>query len=289
MNRDNDTNNGENPPQFVRHNLYWFTDGSVVIRVDTTTIYRIHLSMLMRLSEVMGSILTIPESSGKAPDDPTREGTEHYPLLLPGTCVEEFDDFLQWLYRTEWEPLGHNDNEKGRICTHLLKLSDMWQIKPGKTYAISVLENMALPASRRLELAGMFTIADWVRPAVKNILNKKLSSLTDLDIRAMGWKVYSILVKAKEALDAEARRVAFVPPSMAKDPAIGRELLHADRPMHLNEIAGKVLREDTLKHTRLSESCRVDIVNHCIDMTFADESIVTACAEAIVKYHANLL
>ncbi|KAJ7023807.1 hypothetical protein C8F04DRAFT_1193114 [Mycena alexandri] len=309
MSDNSDTSKGGNSGQFVRHAVYWYTDGSIVVRVDPTTIYKIHLSMLTRLSEVMGSILTIPESGGKAPDDPTREGTEHYPLLLPGTCVEEFDDFLHWLYRTEWEPLGRNDIEKERICTHLLKLSDMWQIRPGKTYAISVLENMDLPASRRLELAGRFTIADWVKPAVKKILNKNLGSLTDHDIRAMGWKVYSILVKAKEMLDAETRRTAFVPPAMTKDPAweckehssclsvwpklwfdkIGRELLHADRPIQLNEIAGKVLKDDTLKHARLSESCRIDMVNQCFDMTFADDGIITACAEAIVKYHADLL
>ncbi|KAJ7149102.1 hypothetical protein C8R46DRAFT_1044373 [Mycena filopes] len=274
--------------------------------VDATTIYKIHLSMLTRLSEVMGSILSIPQA--KALNDPTREGTENYPLFLPGTSVEEFNDFLYWLYRAEWEPFGGDNNAKERICTHLLKVSDMWAIRAGKVYAISVLEKMDLPASRRLELAGKFTIADWVQPAVKKILNQNLSTLNDNDICAMGWKVYSILVKAKEALDAETRRTAFVPPAMSKDPAweckehssclsvwpklwfdkIGRELLHADRAIQLNQIAGKVVKDDAFKHPRLSESCRIDMISHCLDMTFADEDIVTSCAEAIVQYHASL-
>jgi hypothetical protein len=53
--------------------------------------------MLIKLSEVMRSILSIPDS--KTSNDPTREGTFDYPLYLPGTSTREFKDFLQWLHR----------------------------------------------------------------------------------------------------------------------------------------------------------------------------------------------
>ncbi|KAJ6624166.1 hypothetical protein B0H10DRAFT_1685839, partial [Mycena sp. CBHHK59/15] len=65
--------------------------------------YKIHISMLTKLSPDMGSILSIPD--GKDATDPTREGTELFPLLLPGIEVQEFNDFLYWLYRfsiPEW-------------------------------------------------------------------------------------------------------------------------------------------------------------------------------------------
>ncbi|KAF8217541.1 hypothetical protein K438DRAFT_1530080, partial [Mycena galopus ATCC 62051] len=166
--------------------------------------YKIHLSLLTKLSSIMNSILTIPD--GKALDDPTRERTWMYPLFLPGTKPEEFNDFLFWIYRTEWESLD-SQSERERICTHLLKLSHLWDIA--------------------------------------------LSNLTDWDVRAIGWKVYSIVAKAKEKLEEETRRTAFVPPRMAADPSweckahasclaiwpklwvdrIGRPLLHADAPM----------------------------------------------------------
>jgi hypothetical protein len=120
MSTDNSSTDGKerdepvkNTGQFVQHIAYWYNDGSIVIRVrlhlgtaaceadffqvDNLTIYKIHLSMLMKLSEVMRVILTIPD--GKAHDDPTREGSRLYPLFLPGTNAEEFNDFLQWLYR----------------------------------------------------------------------------------------------------------------------------------------------------------------------------------------------
>ncbi|KAJ7936584.1 hypothetical protein B0H13DRAFT_2303631 [Mycena leptocephala] len=213
--------------------------------------------MLMKLSEVMQSILSIPNR--KATDVPTREGTLLYPLYLPGTNTQEFNDFLLWLYRAEWDALG-GDREKERICTHHLKLSDI------------------------------FAIPDWVRPAVKKILSDNLSRLTDDDLRAIGWKVYSMLVKAKEIQDAETRRIAFVPPTMAKDPSwecqnhasclsvwpkvwfekIGRELLHPDIPMRLTDIAAMVGNEETLRHPRLCEPCRSDMAVQCANMMMAD-------------------
>ncbi|KAF8145502.1 hypothetical protein K438DRAFT_1991792 [Mycena galopus ATCC 62051] len=296
----------KNVGQFTQHIAYWFDDGSIVVRVDNSTIYKIHLSLLTKLSSIMNSILTIPD--GKAPDDPTREGTLMYPLFLPGTKAEEFNDFLFWIYRTEWESLD-SQNERERICTHLLKLSHLWDIAVGKSYAISVLETMNLSPIRRLELAGMFTITDWVQPAVASIINNKLRNLTDDDVRAIGWKVYSILAKAKEKLEEETRRTAFVPPRMAVDPSwectthasclaiwpklwvdrIGRSLLHADAPMKLHEIRGKVLKDETFKHAQLSKSCRCDIVLICTGITFAEESIIIACTEAIVNYHKSLV
>ncbi|KAK7001977.1 hypothetical protein R3P38DRAFT_3215709 [Favolaschia claudopus] len=93
--------NGEvvkNTGQFIQHIAYWYSDGSIVVRVDNQTIYKIHLSMLTKLSKVTEEILTIPDN--KQSDDPNREGTLLYPLFIPGTNAQEFNDFLFWLYLT---------------------------------------------------------------------------------------------------------------------------------------------------------------------------------------------
>ncbi|KAJ7496441.1 hypothetical protein FB451DRAFT_1385846 [Mycena latifolia] len=297
----------KNNGQFNKHPKYWYSDGSIVVRVDNSTIYKIHVSMLEKLSEVMKSILSIPD--GKVPTDPTREGTELYPLLIPDTTVVEFDDFLQWLYRAEWEALASHPEDRERICTHLLKLADKWEIEVGKQYAITALQNMALSPSRRLHLAGRFTITDWVEPAVREILDKKLTDLTENDVAAIGLTVYSKFVKAKEMLDAEIRRTALVAPAMGKDPAwechnhpsclavwpklwfdkIGKKLLHPTTPIKLNQIRAEVQKDETLNHPGLSDNCRLDmvlLVAH--NLTFADEQIVPACAESIVKYYKSL-
>lgn len=211
---------------------------------------------------------------------------------------------------SEWTDLG-NDEQKERICTHLLQFSDKWQIETGKKYAISVLQNVCIPPSRRLELAGKFTIPEWVEPAVKAILNERLANLTDADVRAMGWKVYSMLVNAKEMLETETRRTALVAPPMPKDPSwecqnhtsclaiwpklwfdrIGKKLLHASTPMKLNEIRHEIAKDETLKHPALTNHCQVDMVIFITSspiFTFADEQIIPACAAAVVKYHDSL-
>jgi hypothetical protein len=208
---------------------------------------------------------------------------------------------------SEWESLG-SDADKERVCTNLLKLSDMWQIIAGRLYAISVLETMDLPPSRRLDLAGKFTITHWVEPAVRKILNGKLVHLSDGDVCAMGWKVYSILAKAFEKLEEETRRTAFVPPMMGKDPSyecknhssclsvwpklwfdkIGRNLLHAIAPIRLNEIHAKVANDETFRHSGLSEPCRVDMVSYCANLGFADEGIIVYTTEQIVNYQKSL-
>ncbi|KAJ6470481.1 hypothetical protein C8R45DRAFT_1078494 [Mycena sanguinolenta] len=237
----------------------------------------------MTLSDVMRSILAIPD--GKAHDDPMREGTVDYPLYLPGTNTQEFNDFLLWMYRNAWEPLGGSDSERERICTNLLKLSHLWEIEGAKAHAVAALEQMNLAPSHRLALARQFTISAWVKPAVTEILDSKLRNLTDSDVLSIGWKEYSILAKAKEILEEETRRTAFVPPPMDKDPSweckthsscllvwpklwfdrIGRELLHANTPLKLKHIYGK-----------------------CAKIKFADEGVITGCAEAIIKYHNSL-
>ncbi|KAJ7458754.1 hypothetical protein B0H11DRAFT_2286546 [Mycena galericulata] len=295
----------ENTGQFEKHPKYWYKDGSMVFRVDNV-LYKVHASMFEQLSGMMQSILSIPD--GKPADDPTREGTEKYPLLLPGITGLEFNDFLLWLYRIGWEPMA-DPEERERIFTHLLKLSDLWEIKAGKAHAIENLETLVLPPSRRLELAGKFAIPSWVEPAVRDILNQKLTNLTDTDICAMGWKVYSMLVNAKEMLETETRRTALVAPLMEKDPSwecknhssclsvwpkvwferIGKKLLHTITPLKLSEIRAEVGKEDTLRHPGLADACQADMVWQIVTViVFADQQIIPACAAAIVKYHESL-
>lgn len=46
----------------------------------------------MRMSEAMSAIFSIPD--GKNADNPTREGTDKFPLHLEGITKQEFDDLL---------------------------------------------------------------------------------------------------------------------------------------------------------------------------------------------------
>ncbi|KAJ7722829.1 hypothetical protein B0H16DRAFT_1311261 [Mycena metata] len=288
--------------KYKQHPKFWYSDGSIVVRVDDETVFRIHKSMLEKLSDDMRSILAIPD--GKDPRDPTREGSGAYPLHIQGIAVIEWTDFLQWMYRAEWESLGKSDEERERICTSLLKLADKWNIEPAKKCAIENLQTMNLRPARLVQLAGMFDIPDWVGPAVTKILEDKVTTLSTDDTSALGLRVYTMLVKAQSLLEVETRRIAFVPPAIAKDPSwqcknhascratwpkvwfekIGKRLLHAANPLQLKDIKMEVLRQSF----GLSDFCELDVQALVVGTTFPHEQIIPACAARIVEYHKSL-
>ncbi|KAJ7031184.1 hypothetical protein C8F04DRAFT_223802 [Mycena alexandri] len=294
----------ENVGQWTKNLTYWHADGSIVMRVEGT-LYKIHVSTLGKLSPDMSGILAIP--SGKPEGDPTQEGTERFPLHLTGLSVQQFEDFLCWLYRVEWTPMTDRA-EKERILTNLLKVTDLWNIEVGKQYAITHLQAMSLPASRRLELARKYSIHDWVEGAVTDIFQHKLSVLSDVDLASLDLKVYSILVRGMERMEVEIRRTANVAPKMPDASQadwrcskhqvciatwkrlwwdrIGRKLLHPDAPIRTGDIVKEVKQ---LSHKDLNEMCRLDMVKEIENnLEFVDKRIISAVVTAIVAYHSAI-
>ncbi|KAJ7016858.1 hypothetical protein C8F04DRAFT_1340206 [Mycena alexandri] len=289
----------KNTGQWSQSQSHWYEDGSICIRIDNQ-LYKIHRSLLIKGSEAMDAVFTIPD--GKASDDPNREGTELYPLYLEGIKKQEFDDFLGgFLYRVEYKPIPEADKE--RVFTNLLKLSDKWIVDPGKVYAIQNLETILLSPSRRLELAGQFNISQWVHLAVKTILDHKLTELTPEDLARIGLDVFVILVKAKDYMDIEVKRTASKAPTMTADPSwgcadhkscirvwkrlwrdqIGWQLLHPKFPMRTDEILWAAQK---FEHPGLSKKCLDDVCREIQNnVLFFDARIVPAAADAIIKYH----
>ncbi|KAJ7442959.1 hypothetical protein FB451DRAFT_1057155, partial [Mycena latifolia] len=261
-------------------------------------LYKIHLSILLKMSEAMSAILSIPD--GKSADDPTREGNKKYPFHLDGITKEEFDDLLNgFVYHSS---VNSPPDHKERVYTNLLKLADRFIMPAGRAFAIKSLEDIYLPPSRRLELAAKFSIPDWIAPAVKWILNRKLTDLTPVDLDRIGIGMYSILVQAKEKMDVEVRRTANIAPAMVQDPTwkcadhkrctstwkrlwrdeIGWKMLHPTFPLKPDDIAWTVQK---FSHPGLNESCRDDMVREIRDnIEFFDERLVPATAATICKF-----
>ncbi|KAJ7140651.1 hypothetical protein C8R44DRAFT_866357 [Mycena epipterygia] len=209
----------------------------------------------MKSSEIMEAILSIPDD--KTTDDPSREGSEKYPLYIEGVMREEFDDLLGgFLYHLEYEIIA--DADKERVYTNLLKQSDKFIMNAGKKYAIKNLEDIYLPPACRLKPAGKFGIPQWVEPTVKYILNHKLTELTAEDLALIGLGTHS-----KPS------------PPMIQDPSwdcpdhkscdttwkrlwrkeIGWKLLHPIFPMKPDEILWTVQK---FRDAGLYEKCRDD-------------------------------
>ncbi|KAJ7272420.1 hypothetical protein C8J57DRAFT_1225949 [Mycena rebaudengoi] len=225
--------------------------------------------MFEKLSPTIAAILAIPD--GKKMDDPTREGSEKYPLFLEGMTTQAFEGFLVWVYRVEWDCGLDSDSDEAA-------------------------------AERETALADLLKLSDIeVHP------RKEISNISLDDISRMGIHVYWILVRGKERFDIEVRRTANVEPYMGRDPTwqcenhslclkvwrklwwtkIGRKLLHPDYPLTSDDILWEVKR---LKQKGLTEACRNDMARQILikEVTFCDERVVPAVAQAIVAYHKSL-
>lgn len=96
-------------------------------------------------------------------------------------------------------------------------------VEQGVAYAIHHLEQLGLPAPRKLELARRFQLVTWIKPAVQSLLDihKPLSSFSsETDVEYMGPKVYTIITRARELILRERALIANTPPAMSYNPSL---------------------------------------------------------------------
>lgn len=173
-------------------------------------------------------------------------------------------------------------------------------------YATHYLDLMHMQPARRIELARMFSIHDWVRPAMSALLKTELVNLGDADQQMLGQKVYSTLAKARERLERERKLVAAMPPPMDiaeswechshdqcravwKDVwwrVIAKEVLHPTKPLPFSEAPDLVARTD---FKGMTPSCKEDMVAVVRAKGFQGEAgILDGCVNAVVAYHRSL-
>lgn len=206
---------------------------------------------------------------------------------------------------SEWVPVN-GDEDKERLYLSLLRLSARWDIPSGVSYAITALHGLLLPAPRRLEIARMYSIPDWVRPAVRRLLACPLGDLTDAEMNQIGIKVYSLLVQGRERMEAEMRWVAQVPPEMVKDHSwrctdnkvcasafkdfwwnkIGRKLLHPSVPSDYTQIPDLI--QKTSNWNGLHPECKLEMERKTRETIYPLEGIIAGVAAAIVAHYAKL-
>ncbi|KAJ7433763.1 hypothetical protein FB451DRAFT_1195939, partial [Mycena latifolia] len=242
-------------------------------------LYKIHVSMLVKLSPDMGSILRYP---GWQKDWRSNRGDREVALASAGLTVQEFEDFLTWVYRADQKTASglRCPTTKGAnvFTTNLLKVSDLWQIEVG----------------RPTRLSGY------------QIFDGRISDLSLIDIGRIGTKVYSVLVNGMERMEMEIRRTANVEPPLTADPdwqcqkhamcaaawkqlwwdKLGRKLLHPDHPIKTDAILAEAKK---MVHKDLNERCRQDVLQQMErNIVFVDKRVIAAVAAAIVDYHKTL-
>lgn len=184
----------------------------------------------------------------------------------------------------------------------------MWQIDEGVAYAVHHLENVFMPPSRHIQLARMFSVHDWVRPAIEVMLRSELSTISEDEANNLGVKVYSIIAKAREMLERERKLTAAYPPPITFDPSwecethqtvcisiwrdfwwkkVAKQLLHPVKPLAFRDVSEFVEKE--LKGPGLRASCRTSIIEEVRAMGFMEQQIVDGAVEAVIAFHKALL
>ncbi|KAJ7832358.1 hypothetical protein B0H13DRAFT_2370978 [Mycena leptocephala] len=247
-----------------------------------------------------------------------KQGSEVNPILLDFFTTDVFEDFLAWIYRAEWQPLGDVDLQvKERMLVNLLQVGRLWEIAEAVHHAKRNLDLMYLSPPRRLELARMFSLydVDWIDKPVLKLVTGKLEWITDEDIVRLGPKVYSIIAQAKEVLWFETRLTSCKPPELDENPAWvddrhdhracveafneawwGRiaKIMDPVNPLRLCDVAAKV-RQTPFQVQRvggwkvMEDACKEDVLAKIeAEGFFSENAVIEAASRAVERYFRSL-
>ncbi|KIM57677.1 hypothetical protein SCLCIDRAFT_129977, partial [Scleroderma citrinum Foug A] len=94
-------------------------------------------------------------------------GVEHdgadddHPILIEGIACDEFEHFVSWIYH-----VAESQQPGVSSLVAILKVLHLWMIENSINWAINHLEQLGLPPAHKLELACMYTIPQWIAPAM---------------------------------------------------------------------------------------------------------------------------
>ncbi|KAJ6447886.1 hypothetical protein C8R45DRAFT_1115642 [Mycena sanguinolenta] len=283
------------------HPLYWQEETRhMVLRVENTT-YFLNLGTLTMVSPELKGIFDIPQSRPKPGE--AAEGTVENPVVIEGVTRVQFDDFLGWILKPSWRPHAENEERREEVAINLLLLGQKWNVQEAITHAKETLEKLFLPAARRIQLARMFSLHDWVDAAMSQLLAVPFENLSAAEFDQLGLRVVIILAKAKEARARYRQGIAQVVPKLRADPDhdcvnharchsawkdawwrhVPKQLLHPTKDMPVADLPHFV-RGLTIEG--MTWSCQSDAMENWVSH---EPAMVKAAVDAVVEYHKSLL
>jgi hypothetical protein len=103
---------------------------------------------------------------------------------------------------------------KEQKYTNLLKLARMWVMDTAADSAIEALRSLYLPPTRRLELARLYSVDEFVKPAFDVLLGAPLKDLSNLHVQQLGFRFYELLSLGNESLHNYHLSIAFQAPAL---------------------------------------------------------------------------
>lgn len=100
----------------------------------------------------------------------------------------------------------------------------MWYIHDGINFSQYGLEQLDIPATERIKLAQQYELYNWVAPAIQELLKLPLNSLSNDDLNHINLHVYSIIARAKEAMERQCKIIAAFPLLFQRTPTTSKLL-----------------------------------------------------------------
>ena len=123
---------------------------------------------------------------------------------------------MSQLSSRKWNDREINQDRKlkEQKYTNLLKLSQMGVMDTAADSAIEALRSLYLPPTRRLELARLYHVDEFVKPAFNLLLGAPLRDLSAIHIQQLGFRLYELLTLGNESLHNYHLLIAFQAPDL---------------------------------------------------------------------------
>ncbi|KLO16316.1 hypothetical protein SCHPADRAFT_995145 [Schizopora paradoxa] len=189
------------------HAKFYYRDGSHEF-IAGSFLYRLHASMLSLHSIFFSEMFELGLEDGNGDDGVQAEKSQR--LILIDESSEDFDCFLEYIYLRD-----DNTQEPIQFASSLLKLSTKYMADKARLHAIKLLESHpCLTPVLKLSLACKYAVTEWIRDSVFDILRLPLGSLTCEDATILGFRVYIVLMTAREKVSLHRLDMAFATPEI---------------------------------------------------------------------------
>ncbi|KAF8952072.1 hypothetical protein BDZ97DRAFT_2077812 [Flammula alnicola] len=249
------------------------TRGTHIFLVGNT-LYKLDASALARVSDFLENLLD-PKAAWHGGHSSNRDGSESRPVVIADKIAEpEFEIFAS-------RPYGLNipkDTLKKDVLVKLLQLSDYFVSPSTREYAIDQIQGkcFSFEPSELIGLSYQYHTRVFFRGAFERLVKTPFHSLSDEEVKIIGFENLFIIAKVKESVQEHHRIMATEPAQIRhhRDCAnnarceedwyaiwwngIGRLLLDGRNVLPWDEV---VSRFEKLSFGEVGEGCRRETIN----------------------------
>ncbi|KAI0093419.1 hypothetical protein BDY19DRAFT_903165 [Irpex rosettiformis] len=274
------------------------SDGTIWLHVEKT-LYCLPRGMLQMHSEIFASIFPMPGQGGDQAEDP---------VILESILSKEFDYLARYLFVgphiARWESPPPYENA---MLISLLRLGDLYEMEKVRTFAkYHITSQTSISPAQKISLARMYTIPEWVEPAVKLLVHIGLLGITDEDTTYLGLVTYRILARAQAEIGRARLCLSLATPPAVCDEHCGRGftcgtawkefwwtkvrrwLNHLHNPPHISNLCDHV--DSIFPVIGMDWACQEKTITNLRGMTAlrVEDEITEAAVKAVLDYNRSL-